>query len=299
MAVRIRRLSLLVVLLLLLGLLPSSPVTAQEGGARIKSGTPRIDLDAGKLALPPKPRHEKLDATLNHLVEQAGRRGAAAAAAEAPLSRDSAVAVSIRLSGAAGPVQAWLTSQQALIANVGKDVIEAYVPVGALAALGGQPGVLAVEALIPPHANVTSQGVTVHGAPNWHANGYTGAGVKVGIIDVGFIGYSSLIGSELPAPAAVRCYVYVGVYSTNLADCQTWSSHGTAVAETIIDVAPQATLYLATPLSQLDLQNSVLWMASQGVHVINMSLSWSWDGPGDGTSPYTDSPLVSAGVLQI
>lgn len=41
----------------------------------------------------------------------------------------------------------------------------------------------------------------MHGSPNWNAFGFTGTGVKVGIIDVGFPGYSSLIGSELPALA--------------------------------------------------------------------------------------------------
>ena len=34
-------------------------------------------------------------------------------------------------------------------------------------------------------------------------------------------------------------------------------------------------------------------MVDHEVDVINMSLSWTWSGPGDGTSPYTNSPAQS------
>ena len=50
-------------------------------------------------------------------------------------------------------------------------------------------------------------------------------------------------------------------------------------------------MYIATPVSYGDLQNTVEWMASQGVSVINYPLSNAFDGPGDGTSPYSFSPL--------
>jgi subtilisin family serine protease len=222
-----------------------------------------------------------------------GGPAADAAASKAPLSQGSAVAATIRTRGDRDSVRAWLEANNALIANVGQDVIEAYVPASVLAALDRQAGVTSASAIIRPHFEVTSQGAAVHNAPNWNANGRTGAGVKVGIIDGGFIGYSALIGSELPTPAAVRCYTSVGVFSAALADCQIDTNHGTAVAETIVDVAPQVQLYLATPFSKLDLQKSVAWMASQGVQVINMSMSWRWDGYGDGTSPYSDSPLIT------
>ena len=33
------------------------------------------------------------------------------------------------------------------------------------------------------------------------------------------------------------------------------------------------------------------WMISEGVSVINHSVGWFFDGPGDGTSPYSWSPL--------
>ena len=34
-------------------------------------------------------------------------------------------------------------------------------------------------------------------------------------------------------------------------------------------------------------------MIEHDVDIINMSMHWSWSGPGDGTSPYSNSPLKS------
>ena len=158
------------------------------------------------------------------------------------------------------------------------------------------------------YGNVTSQGVAGHLATAWHNNGYQGAGVKVGIIDSGFRGWRSLQGVELPsAVAGVRCYSdrdgnYGGL---EVCDDPDWSRHGAAVGETVIDVAPEATLYLADPWTWGDLQNVVQWMVSEGVQVINMSLGYTFDGPGDGTYYYTNSPLnavddaVSGGIAWV
>ena len=42
----------------------------------------------------------------------------------------------------------------------------------------------------------------------------------MGVIDVGFTGYSGLMGVELPTNVVARCYTDVGVYTSNLADCE-------------------------------------------------------------------------------
>ena len=117
--------------------------------------------------------------------------------------------------------------------------------------------------------------------------GTAGQGVKVGIIDVGFKGFSGLKGTELPATVQARCYTDVGRFTTNLADCETGEVediHGTAVAESLMDIAPQVDLYIGHPVSQGDLQAIADWMVSEGVSVINYSVVWTFDGPGDGTS---------------
>ncbi len=70
-------------------------------------------------------------------------------------------------------------------------------------------------------------------------------------------------------------------------------------------IAPDVTLYIAQPASPLDLLSTTQWMASQGVTVINHSVSWLWQGPGDGTSIRSDSALaavdtaVSAGITWV
>ena len=70
-----------------------------------------------------------------------------------------------------------------------------------------------------------------------------------------------------------------------------FSVHGTAVAETIVDVAPDVTLYIADPYTGGDFIDAVNWMISEGVTVINQSLGFTWHGPGDGTSRFDDSIL--------
>ena len=209
----------------------------------------------------------------------------------APLYQGTSVAVTVRLSGDATTTVEFLEQGGATVANVGPDYIEAYVPVTLLASLSEQEGVLRVETIVPPQALVTSQGTTVHGSPVWNARGFTGAGVKAGIIDTGFQGFAALMGTELPSTVVARCYTAIGVFSALLSDCEDGSVHGTAVAEAVVDIAPNVTLYIANPFSKGDLQASVAWMLSEGVSVINQSLSWTWDGPGDGTSPFNESPV--------
>ena len=69
------------------------------------------------------------------------------------------------------------------------------------------------------------------------------------------------------------------------------AEHGTIVAESVIDIAPEVSLYIAKPQSRGDLQDAAEWMASQGVLVINHSVGWFFDGPGNGTAPSSVSPL--------
>ena len=129
---------------------------------------------------------------------------------------------------------------------------------------------------------------TVVNSDEWNALGHTGAGVKVGVIDAGFRRYSAL-GVEVPAPAGEKCEPDEPTDCLSAVDERASnrpSLQGTAVAEAIHDIAPDADLYLAAASSRGELSEAVDWMTAQGVDVINMSLSWPWDGPPDGSSPY-------------
>ena len=120
--------------------------------------------------------------------------------------------------------------------------------------------------------------------------------MKVGVIEGSFAfnGFRGLMGTELPETVQARCYTDLGMFTSDLADCahaEFGSEHGTMVSEAVMDIAPGATLYIASPGSRGDLHNAVDWMVSEGVSVINYSISWIYDGPGDGTSPDEFSPL--------
>ena len=97
----------------------------------------------------------------------------------------------------------------------------------------------------------------------------------------------------------------MGQHSQNLSDCGNGETHGTAVSESVMDIAPRATLYISDPRSRYELSDAVDWMISEGVSVINHSRVWSFDGPGDGTSPLSISPLnsidtaVDAGIVWV
>ena len=103
----------------------------------------------------------------------------------------------------------------------------------------------------------------------------------------------------------MRCYLQIGVSTSNLSDCESDGVHGTAVTEAVADIAPGVCIYLANPGSPGDLLETAEWMVEHGVVVINQSLTWTWDGPGDGTSPAEFSPLkavdeaVSGGVTWV
>ena len=76
-----------------------------------------------------------------------------------------------------------------------------------------------------------------------------------------------------------------------MADCENGEAHGTAVAELVVDMAPGAQLYIADPESPIDYRDTIRWMTSQGVRILNASSAsgYLFDGPGDGTSGREDS----------
>jgi hypothetical protein len=236
----------------------------------------------------------RMDGVLRRMVVDAQTAKAAGRAPDdAGGGARTAVTIRLRSGDAAENPRGMLARFGVVPANEAGRVIEAYVPIAALDALARQPEVEALEAIVPPMMKVTSQGVTVHNASNWQTAGRSGSNVRVGIIDGGFVGFSSRVGVELPFNTLARCYTSLGTFTSALADCETGTVHGTGVAEAVADMAPGVRFYIANPQSPLDLRSTVDWMISQGVQVINHSVGWTWTGPGDGTTPFADAPLRS------
>lgn len=118
----------------------------------------------------------------------------------------------------------------------------------------------------------------------WHELGHTGAGQRIGILDVfGTTELERAISSErLPAPAGAFCRSFGASCPITRANA---GPHGVGVAEIIHRTAPDAQLYLATVTTLSDLAAAIDWFAAQGVTVINRSETSEFDGPGDGTGP--------------
>jgi subtilisin family serine protease len=284
------------------------------------------DNDQEEADLPPivktPPRYPNLDANLNRLAEvsQAAKQeanssdgsggGVTSSGESVPPAEPVLVTFYVEPEQLAA-VRQYLEDNGVFVRNVGEDYIEAHVLPSMLGAASEQPGILRVDTVIPPRpaqsqSRAISQGVDLHGASDWHTANYRGQGIKVGVIDSGFEGLSQLQGSELPSNVTARCYFEEArAPSSSVADCEMDGDHGTAVADTLVDVAPLVALYVANPISNGDLRNAVDWMAGQGVEVINYSMGDIVDGPGDGTSPFSNSPLktidvaVSNGIIWV
>jgi len=156
------------------------------------------------------------------------------------------------------------------------NVTKAKVPIGMVTAIAntvkGISFMKIPDKLIP--VTVESEGVDLTGAGNYHNAGYTGSGVKVAVIDVGFAGLSSAIsGGELPNnPDKLERIDCTGASCVSSSFSAETEPHGTAVAEIVYDMAPGATLYLIKIADDLDLEDAKNFAVNNGIRIINMSL---------------------------
>jgi len=173
-----------------------------------------------------------------------------------------------------------------------EDRLQGWIPLASLKEVDEISGVYKISRPAYAHpadvlaaGSSMTEGVSVMNAAAWHTAGFMGDGVKVGIIDVGFLGFTSLLGTDLPAI----------VTSKNFVDGETdpqvdgTSEHGTACAEIVHDVAPGADLYLAKVDTALDLQDAMLWLKDiHQVDIISTSLILFNMTPGDGTGEFAN-----------
>ncbi len=216
--------------------------------------------------------HPKLAPSLRD--DLAARRAMPGAMARrAGVATGSAVTVVVEASDLRAARRAVSAAGGVVVEQVGK-LTKARLPAGALGRLADARGIDIVREPERARVATTSDGVASSGAAAWQSAGHGGAGTKVAIVDIGFGDYASRLGSELPASV-----------ETDFGRCGSPFSleHGTAVAEVVHDVAPDAALRLVCVEDDVDFASAVASLASNGIDVVNGSIGFVLTGRGDGS----------------
>lgn len=253
----------------------------------------------GAQALPPPriavKRHPKLETELAELAEAASRGDVRTLAQSHAISLDdNRVQVQLDVDAADIPqVQATISSAGGDVTGTVADrgLMQAWVPVASLTKIAALTEVQAVQRpaevqVFEPHlaGNYTTEALSAINADEWHSAGYTGEGVRIGVIDAGFQGYPGLLGSDLPASVTTRNFVD----GESQSQVNGTTPHGTACAEIAYDLAPDADLYLVKISTLVDLTEAVDYLRSQNVDIISTSLGFYNVSPGDGTGVLAD-----------
>jgi len=123
---------------------------------------------------------------------------------------------------------------------------------------------------------IRGQGVDVTEAGEWQRQGLTGQGIKVGVLDLGFGGYQELLGTELPDNVTIKAFGDEYMLDEEV--------HGTACAEIVHEMAPDAELYLAYyDGSDVAMGQAIEWLMEQDVDIISNSTGGNGLTPMDGT----------------
>ena len=164
-----------------------------------------------------------------------------------------------------------------------EDLVQAVAPMGQIETLSGRADVkkvrLPVETkLLQGGGSTISQGIALINADDWHDDGYTGNGLKVGILDKGFIAYTDVAANdELPEAGKIETW-----WAPSIGD-EGDTAHGTSCAEIVYDIAYDAQFYLANCNTEVEFCNAVDWLIAKQVHVISSSIGSTMYGPGDGS----------------
>lgn len=236
--------------------LPSSPASAADTG-------PDFELPARKPTA-----HERLASSLQDDLARADAQPSSSSS-----RRSSApVAVVVESNDVAASRTAIAAAGGTVTDSAGA-LLQADVPPANLGDLADARGSKLVREPYTPHREANSEGVAESGANSWISAGKNGSGVKVAIVDVGFVGYTTRLGTELPATV-----------ETDLTRCSGEGTeyHGLAVAEVVHDEAPGAALLLVCVDTDVEFASALATLKDKGVKVVNGSIGFTLSGRGDG-----------------
>jgi hypothetical protein len=242
------------------------------------------------------PGHIKLQSSLARLVEIRRSLGAASTAEYARLMKMDlndgrllrVVTVAENIGGsplettAVQSIRFRVESLGGRIETTYRRLVQHTIPIEALEALADDPLVRYIRLPFKPFLQTTvSEGVAKIGANQWQGlDAFRRVQpAKVCILDIGFQGYTTLLGKDLPKTVTARSFRADGDITGG------GEVHGAACAEIVHDVAPEAKMYLVNFGTDVEQHNAVEWIIGQGVDVISYSIGWFNSGAGDGTGP--------------
>jgi len=157
----------------------------------------------------------------------------------------------------------------ATVEAVSRHLIRAKIPVSRLLEIVDEVEGISYIRLshTPLPASVTSEGVALTNAVDYHRAGYDGQNTKVAVIDLGFNQLEAVqdVG-ELPSNVITKDFTGTGL--------TTGSNHGTKVAQIVYDMAPQSQIYLIKVADEVDLENAKDYCITEGVDIISHSCGW-------------------------
>lgn len=238
----------------------------------------------------PKEGHPKVESVLYNLLkiyQNRGREEAYEFASLRDIDMDNElvrVVLEAKLEGTSkGVVKIAADSLKLQIQGLGGKIETSYnqlvqckVPIDSLLTFADLPSIRYLRLPYKPVILETSEGVAKTGANQWHnLSAYHSEGTKVCIMDIGFDGYTGLLGTELPASVNAKSFRADNNIEVNV-------EHGTACAEIVHDMAPNAEMWLTNPGTLVETGNAVDWLIGGGVDIISYSVGWYNVGPGNG-----------------
>lgn len=252
-------------------------------------------------------KHPKIDSTLCNLIHVFRSQGFAAMKSMAEglhidfsgdLLRVTVVSAGANTGSAASAaiprLAQVISSSGGRVETSFRNDVQSLLPIDAILPLAGEAQVSRIRLPLKPRTCAyTSEGVYKTGADSWQnlTPFHSPEAVKVAILDLGFTDYQNLLGTELPASVTARSFRSDGRMDTNV--------HGTACAEIVHDMAPDAELYLVNFSTDTEQHLAVEWMISQGIDIISYSIAWTNAGDGKGTGPitYDVERATAAGIV--
>jgi YVTN family beta-propeller protein len=236
----------------------------------------------GASALIPEIQNRKLDPGLRALIGQraALRKGGPRAPQTEAQDR---INVMLQTREGGEPDRAGILSRNGRILSERRNVIAAALPLERIEEIVDSDPQIEFARLPHPFRplGVVSQGVGLTSAPNYHEYGYRGQGVKIAVIDLGFKGLTSAQASgDLPQSLFTRDFTGKGL--------ETRYKHGTACAEIVHDMAPEAELHLLKIADEADFQAAFDYCLANRIKIVSLSLGAFGTGPGNGTGPIHD-----------